>query len=336
MPAAIILTIMVVAVVISMYVPYRRIMQKYEQGNYMAYYDLKKLSGRYPWYKGYQKMLKESGKLWLKHYYDIWCNQLLMRDLNPDAPLYCPDVDFKSDFQFCVDDVVNRTEAETAGIDFYETIYEFAVQAYKDKEYTKAAITFAVLGDYEDSTDYLKKEEMLFRAEQVGNIIKFGRYDWYVTSRTVDTLTLLCKDVVGTKPYHEELTDVTWENCTLRAWLNDSFYNEFSEDEKTQIVKTACSNASQFLEDKGINAGNDTEDYIYLVNKTDLCWLLDPNLKNAILNCHQDWWLRTHGEEEQTASFINIDYIDTEETPYWQAPVTNVYGIRPAMTIKFN
>ena len=38
-------------------------------------------------------------------------------------------------------------------------------------------------------------------------------------------------------PYNENNEDVTWETCSLREWLNSSFYEKnFTEEEKASIV----------------------------------------------------------------------------------------------------
>lgn len=46
---------------------------------------------------------------------------------------------------------------------------------------------------------------------------------------------LLCKDSVDDVIYNKAY-ETTWEECSLREWLNNEFYNSFSESEKTAIV----------------------------------------------------------------------------------------------------
>ena len=53
--------------------------------------------------------------------------------------------------------------------------------------------------------------------------------------------TLLCKDILPElKPYNSKKNDITWEKCTLRKWLNNDFYNSFSEEEKSFIKHMLC------------------------------------------------------------------------------------------------
>lgn len=324
-PVSVILILFIALKISFPYYIYHLGMKNYEQGDmYQAFIQFRYMVRHRPKNEKYKEMMEKAGNLYIQEQYDQWADYNLSRYGTVDDSWANLD-EFQSWFE------LQMEGAEEADIDFYETIYGFAVQAYDNKEYLKAAATFMALGDYKDSADYLEKKELLFIIKGEGDIITFGKYDWYIinksregTSRAniYDTMILLCKDVVGTKSYHEELTDVTWENCTLRAWLNDSFYNEFSEDEKTMMLKTTCSDDEK----------NITEDYIYLLNEYEV-YQIPEDFKNDILLCQQNWWLRSHGEEEQTADFINIDYIE-EGTPYWYGTVTQEKGVRPAVKIR--
>ena len=67
------------------------------------------------------------------------------------------------------------------------------------------------------------------------------------------------------KLYHETQADVTWENCTLRTWLNNDFYNAaFTAEEQTKILTTTVVNADNLV--CGTDAGNDTSDRIFLLS----------------------------------------------------------------------
>ena len=68
-----------------------------------------------------------------------------------------------------------------------------------------------------------------YAAANVGDVVTFGRYDWYVIGKTDSTATLLMKDVMSTtSAYHSSYSNITWEGCALRSYLNDEFYNSNS------------------------------------------------------------------------------------------------------------
>ena len=66
-------------------------------------------------------------------------------------------------------------------------------------------------------------------------------------------------------PYNEEFTEVTWEDCSLRKWLNEDFYNAaFSISEKNLIpVVTLENDDHPMLHTDG---GNDTEDKVFCLS----------------------------------------------------------------------
>ncbi|MBR7072785.1 MAG: hypothetical protein IKI33_04110, partial [Eubacterium sp.] len=59
---------------------------------------------------------------------------------------------------------------------------------------------------------------------------------WRVLSVNGSDAFLLADKSVDCKTYHTADTDVTWETCSLRSWLNGSFYNAaFTSNEKSAI-----------------------------------------------------------------------------------------------------
>src|SRR5574344_486799 len=80
--------------------------------------------------------------------------------------------------------------------------------------------------------------------------IKFGNYwqtndknkeiiRWKVLAKENGKILLISKYALDCKPYHKNSCNVTWEECTLRKWLNSEFINNaFSEEEQQIIVLT--------------------------------------------------------------------------------------------------
>ena len=106
---------------------------------------------------------------------------------------------------------------------------------------------------------------------EVGDIVTLGTYagkpiEWQVLEDKGDgTYVLLSVMGLDMKQYNTELTDVTWETCTLRAWLNSKFYETaFSESEKGKIVLSTVENPDN--KTFGTKGGNTTKDYVYLLS----------------------------------------------------------------------
>lgn len=87
---------------------------------------------------------------------------------------------------------------------------------------------------------------------------------WRILSQNGDDVFLLADQNLDCQiydEYSEESTDVTWENCALRKWLNEDFYNDaFSNEEKNSIQTTEVVNEDN--PEYGTEGGNNTKDKI--------------------------------------------------------------------------
>ena len=66
----------------------------------------------------------------------------------------------------------------------------------------------------------------------VGDVVVFGDIRWYVIAKTDTGYTLLSEKPVIKQAFRRAgsgIFTVAWEDSTLRAWLNDKFYNTFAE-----------------------------------------------------------------------------------------------------------
>ncbi len=83
---------------------------------------------------------------------------------------------------------------------------------------------------------------------------------WEVINETESEITLMATYCLDAEPYNEGGLDRTWKDCTLREWLNNSFYDTaFTEEEKSVIKTVSLDNGEQ----------EGTEDKVYLLSKTE-------------------------------------------------------------------
>ena len=117
--------------------------------------------------------------------------------------------------------------------------------------------------------------------EKVGNIVKFGHYEqdnnlengleeieWIVLDVQKGKSLLISKYGLDTKPYNTTDTDVTWDTCTLRNWLNSDFLKAaFMGKEQSEILTTSVDNSkNQGYSDYSTDSGNNTQDQIFLLS----------------------------------------------------------------------
>ena len=122
------------------------------------------------------------------------------------------------------------------------------------------------------------EQDVLGASYKVGDIIKFGHYEqdgntangkeeieWQVLKVESDRVLVVSKYCLDCKPYNTEYTDVTWETCTLRKWLNNDFKNAaFTSAEQAKIptVNIANKNNPKW----GTAGGNNTNDQIFCLS----------------------------------------------------------------------
>lgn len=165
---------------------------------------------------------------------------------------------------------------------------------------------------------------------KIGDVIRFGNYDWIVVDLETDKAFLLSKEILFQQIFHLSYCDITWEHCSLRKYLNTTFYDSFDEVDKARIVKTLVVNEdNQWY---GTNGGNDTRDFIYLPSikeitsnffgdsskllfskgKNQRYWFERKDVNNAkrisIFKCCKWWyWLRSPGRMAKSAAYVHGD-----------------------------
>ena len=162
----------------------------------------------------------------------------------------------------------------------------------------------------------------------VGDIITFGNYggraiEWQVLAVEGSKVLVISKYGLDAQPYNTEYTDVTWETCTLRSWLNGNFYNSaFSVAEKSKIQMTNVKNDNN--PDYGTPGGNATKDKIFLLSiqeaqnyfnsdSSRMCYPTQYAIEHGCLtdfNTHSGacrWWLRSPGLQRDSKAYINFE-----------------------------
>ncbi|MBO5287567.1 MAG: hypothetical protein J6B34_05530, partial [Clostridia bacterium] len=232
-------------------------------------------------------------------------------------------------------------------------------------ELIEKTIAKAVKEEEERKAEEKRKEQLLREKKleeerrlqcskfDVGTQHFFGRYEhgnglqnleWIVLERNDDKALLVSKYIIDTKKFHEERTPITWEDCTLRRWLNNDFYNEvFSSTEKSKILTTETKNAPNPV--YYVTSGIDTHDKVFLLSYDDVKKYFKSNAetkcqvtlfaKNKGAYCDGAyfgyWWLRTTGQSLQDATYIfysgGISDMGYDVTGL-------IFGVRPAIWVK--
>ena len=94
--------------------------------------------------------------------------------------------------------------------------------------------------EYPSNTTVDQMDTVLFGSYPQSDASGFTKepIEWIVLDRQEDRALLLSKNILDCKNYNDTLVDTTWENCSLRNWLNTSFLlNAFDSNEQKKNIK---------------------------------------------------------------------------------------------------
>jgi serine/threonine protein kinase len=155
--------------------------------------------------------------------------------------------------------------------------------------------------------------------------VPFGEYMWRVLDIQDGKALLLSEEIIEKRAYHNEMVDITWEDCDLRAYLNGLFLESFTQEEQDAIIEVAHTNDNnQWFETEG---GEATRDKIFLLSIEEaLTFFGEGRLPDKPTDGRYSystqygarrqakygddwswWWLRSPGYLRKYAADVNFD-----------------------------
>ena len=253
--------------------------------------------------------------------------------------------------------------------------YNAAVALMNNKKYDEAITAFEAMDGYKDSENQLENcyigkygEEKWNKIKniKVGDTYTFGAYEqdnstsngkeaieWTVLDKDGMSLLLISKQALDCQQYNTSYTDVTWESCSLRKWMNGTFLNKaFNAEEQAQIQNTTVS--ADKNPEYNTNPGNATTDKVFLlsINEVEKYFNSDEARKCAptayakaqgaytsdsyktasgAATCW--WWLRSPGGIQGCAACV---YSDGSVDYYGDYVHSDYDCVRPALWINLD
>ena len=263
-----------------------------------------------------------------------------------------------------------------------ETKYQQANNLNAAARYDEAYAIYVTLTGYKDVDKLLIEDDNIVAAKKalearftVGNYVTFGEYpqttagedmtpiEWLVLARNGNKALLISRYGLDAQPYSTDYIRVTWETCTLRTWLNGTFYNKaFSSAEQAAILTTSVDNSqNQCFSLWGTSGGNNTQDKVFLLSYAEankyFCveyWKntgATDNVKSRVAptpyaiaqgahtrtsnmtadsNVAVRWWLRSPGSyrNRSSAAYVSFDgSLCDLNVDFWSA------SVRPALWV---
>ena len=183
--------------------------------------------------------------------------------------------------------------------------------------------------DYAGNTSIDQMDTVTFGLDENSEPI-----EWIVLEKSNNKALLLSKYVLTSHRYryNDDNVDITWENCTMRKWINSEYINTiFSKKEQGSIITTDVVNNDNAQ--YGTNGGNNTKDKIFLLSIDEVKkYFSTDNQRVATFKFGSSyWWLRSPGNEQDFAAYVDSFGFLNEYGEY----VDNDHGFRPAMWVRY-
>ena len=136
----------------------------------------------------------------------------------------------------------------------------------------------AELTDEESRTRRIEIKRQQIRDTREGKYFTLGRYEqdnkpgtgpepieWMVLDREGNRVLVISRYILDCVRYDEEYRRVTWETCTLRAWLNGEFLDSAFDADEQLLIPTTHVTADP-NPDFDVDPGEDTEDKLFLLS----------------------------------------------------------------------
>lgn len=227
--------------------------------------------------------------------------------------------------------------------------YNDAVAAMNEGKYGEAISIFEELSGYKDSKKQIENcciskfgEEQwnIMKDLKVNDVFTFGAYEqdnnlkngkeaveWIVVEQKGWSWLLVSKQALDCQQYNTAASDVTWEDSSVRKWMNGEFLNAaFSADEQLLIKDSEVSASGNPAFE--VSAGNDTTDKVFLLSvkeagkyfDSDAARMCEPTAYASSKNLYKSnsfsnenidttcrWWLRTPGDSQSDAAVVYVN-----------------------------
>ena len=133
--------------------------------------------------------------------------------------------------------------------------------------------------------------------------------EWIVLKTEGDRAMLITRYLIDARAYHKAFVKMTWSECTLRQWLNDTFLKEaFSQEEQARIEEVLVVNDDN--PHYSTRGGEDTMDRVFLLSEAEVLEFFPEQEQRTCQateyakaqgayvdenNGNSWWWLRSPG-----------------------------------------
>ena len=219
-----------------------------------------------------------------------------------------------------------------AAVLFFSGIIRYAIGFgyLKTGHYAEAQATLEPMGKYLKAHEYAREARYsrLLKAKK-DSVVSFGNYHWKILKKQNDVVTMIASDITEKSdfykvPFDEDGKGTSWEDSSLRAWLNGEVYqNGFDDFERSCIL--ARVSEPTVNETYETSWDEETEDYLTLLSVEEA-----SEYAKALATLGLNFWVRTPGAHKGTAVFISADHVLRD----YGYPMTDAdTAVRPVISV---
>ena len=221
-----------------------------------------------------------------------------------------------------------------------ESMYNRAMEYVKADDKISAYLLLSKTVGYKDSGDKAAEykpiyEKYCLSTAKAGDKVLYGSYEqdndtsngkedieWLVLTKEGNKLLLISDKGLDSQQYNKSYNDVTWETCTLRKWMNNTFLNEAFGIEEQAIIQSTNVSADKNPE-YDTDPGKVTTDKVFLLSINEVyrysasdeermcaptayaiandAYTSDSYTKDGVSPCW--YWLRSSGLTQDCAAY---------------------------------
>ena len=166
-------------------------------------------------------------------------------------------------------------------------------------------------------------DTVVFGSYEQDNVLTNGKepLEWIVLKTEGDRAMLITRYLIDARAYHKAFVKMTWSECTLRQWLNDTFLKEaFSQEEQARIEEVLVVNDDN--PHYSTRGGEDTMDRVFLLSEAEVLEFFPEQEQRTCQateyakaqgayvdenNGNSWWWLRSPGVRPVDACGVRAD-----------------------------
>ncbi|SFR88945.1 DUF6273 domain-containing protein [Anaeromicropila populeti] len=178
--------------------------------------------------------------------------------------------------------------------------YHIANIYMKLGSYDSALKNYSMLDCYKDSREKkIEAEKKVVKKSEIGKTVMVGNCEWIIIDKQDNQALLIKKQNISSIAYNNILKDITWEESSLRKYLNSKFINEtFSQEEQKNIILKNISNKNNDI--YGTYGGDETQDYVFVLDIDEA-----KKYRTILSDIDSNIWLRSPGHIQSCAAFLS-------------------------------